>query len=63
MAVVRTFKAKVVQIPATATQAQIETALETALSLGWILQGIYTVGSGTTAKYWAIFTKRLTPIV
>jgi hypothetical protein len=58
-----TYKAKVVQIPSTATQAQIETALGTALSAGWTLQGIYTVGSGTSAKYWAIFYKRTTPVV
>ena len=48
-------KSKVVQIPNSATIAQMETALDTHLNAGWILVEVFTLGAST----YAILTKKI----
>jgi hypothetical protein len=49
-------KSKVVSVSATATAAQIESALDNQLNNGWEFVGIFQVG----VNFFAIMVKRLT---
>lgn len=48
-------RAKVIQIPAAATEAQIETALNNLIDAGWQLVDVFTLGT----KVYAVLVKEI----
>lgn len=48
-------KSKIVEIPATATIAQMQTALDAMLKDGWVLIAVFTLGT----KTYAVLTKTM----
>jgi hypothetical protein len=53
----KTYAYKVKTVPTTATEAQIETKLNEADIAGYEFVGLFTLGTGTSAKFFAIFRK------
>jgi hypothetical protein len=54
---------KVKQVATTATEAQVTNALNDATNKGFEFVGLFTLGSGTTAKFFAVFRKVAQAIV
>jgi hypothetical protein len=59
----RTYTYKVKQVPATATEAQIQTKLNEADTAGYDFVWIFTVGATTSAKFFAVFRKVVNAII
>ena len=53
----RTYSYRGKQVPSSATEAQLQTKLNEADTAGYEFIGIFTVGTGTGSKWFAVFRK------
>ena len=58
-----TYSYRVKQVPRAATESQVQTALNNADNQGFEFVGLFTLGTGTAANFYAVFRKEVNKIL